>query len=249
GYEVPAYIDGDLITLFTEEFIPDIEIKEKIDSMQAEAEKGMDDVVGTATIHLSRGVGAQSLIGNLVMDAMLEYTDADFAFLNLGGIRDDINQGSVTYRDIFDVLPFESQIITMDISGELLKEILEIRVSYGRHGLRIAGGEILYNKTLPNFQRITQIKVAGEEWNPDKIYKVATTDFLMQGNAGLTILTEVPEEQIAYKYIIMRDAIADYFRKHQLISSKIDNRWLMDNSSQHSEVIAEYNKRKENSSN
>ncbi|MEA3475706.1 MAG: 5'-nucleotidase, partial [Candidatus Cloacimonadota bacterium] len=248
GYELPAYIDGDLLTLFTEEFIPDKEVKEKIDAMQAEAEKGMDEVVGEALIHLSRGVGAQSLIGNLVMDAMLEETGADFSFLNLGGVRDDINQGPVTYRDVFDVLPFESQIVTLNISGALLKEILEIRVSYGHHGLRIAGGEVVYNKTLPNFQRVTKLKIAGKDWDQNKIYKVATTDFLMAGNAGLTILTEIPQEQITYNYIVIRDALANYFRRHKLVSSKIDNRWKMDITSQPTKEIAEFNKRKTSSS-
>ncbi|MBC8526427.1 MAG: bifunctional metallophosphatase/5'-nucleotidase [Candidatus Cloacimonetes bacterium] len=248
GYEVPAYIDGDLLTLFTEEFIPDIDIKKKIDSMQAEAEKGMGDIVGEAVIHLSRGVGAQSLIGNLVMDAMLEETGADFSFLNLGGVRDDINQGPVTYRDIFDVLPFESQIVTIDISGALLKKIIEIRVSYGHHGLRVAGGEVVYNKTLPNFQRVTKLKIAGEDWEPDKIYKVVTTDYLMQGNAGLTILTEIPQSQITYRYTIIRDALANYFRKHKLVTSQIDNRWKQDDTSLPTETISDYNKKNTTSS-
>lgn len=248
GYELPAYIDGDLLTLFTEELIPDPAVKDSIERMQAEAEKGMDENVGEAVIHLSRGVGAQSLIGNLVMDAMLEEVGADFSFLNLGGVRDDINQGQVTYRDVFDVLPFESQIVTLNISGALLKEILEIRVSYGHHGLRIAGGEVVYNKTLPNFQRVTKLKIAGKDWDPNKIYKVATTDFLMAGNAGLTILTEIPQEQITYNYIIMRDALANYFRRHKIVTAKIDNRWKMDITSQPTKEIADFNKRKTSSS-
>lgn len=247
GYELPTYLDGDLLTLFEEEFIPDKEVKEKILKMQVEAEKGMDDIIGEALIHLSRGGGAQSLIGNTVLDAILEETDADFSFLNLGGIRDDINRGPVTYRDIFDVLPFESQIVTIDVSGALLKEILEIRVSYGHHGLRIAGAEIVYNKNLPNFERVTKIKIGGKDWNPDKIYKLTTTDFLMQGNAGLTILTEIPEEQITYHYIIIRDALANYFKKHKLLTSKIDNRWKRDNTSQPTESIAEFNQKKRSS--
>ena len=244
GYELPAYIDGDLLTLFTEEFIPDPAVKDSIERMQARAERGMDEVVGEADIYLSRAGDAQSLMGNVVMDAMREEVGADFAFLNLGGVRADINKGPVTYRNVFDVLPFESQIVTLNISGALLKEILEIRVSYGHHGLRIAGGEVVYNKNLPNFQRVTKLKIAGKDWDPNKIYKVATTDFLMAGNAGLTILTEIPQEQITYNYIIMRDALANYFRRHKIVTAKIDNRWKMDITSQPTKEIAEFNKRK-----
>jgi len=243
GYELPAYIDGDLLTLFTEEIIPDPAVKDSIERMQARAEKGMDEDVGEADIYLSRAGDAQSLMGNVVMDAMREEVGADFAFLNLGGVRADINKGQVTYRNVFDVLPFESQIVTLNISGALLKEILEIRVSYGHHGLRIAGGEVVYNKTLPNFQRVTKLKIAGKDWDPNKIYKVATTDFLMAGNAGLTILTEIPQEQITYNYIVIRDALANYFRRHKIVTAKIDNRWKMDITSQPTKEIAEYNKK------
>jgi 2',3'-cyclic-nucleotide 2'-phosphodiesterase (5'-nucleotidase family) len=241
GYELPAYIDGDLITLFEEEFIPDPEVKAIIDSMQYEVEKEMSQVVGEAEIHLTRGQGAQSLIGNLVMDAVLEEIGADFAFTNLGGIRADIQKGPVTYRDIFEVLPFGNEIVTVEMSGALLKEILEIRVSYNHQGLQVAGGEVVYNRNLPNFQRVTKIVIGGKEWDPNETYTVATTDFLMQGNAGLTILTEIPEEKVNYLYIIMRDAVANYFKRHKVVSSQIDDRWKMDPEAQPSPKIAEYN--------
>ncbi|HEX38345.1 MAG TPA: bifunctional metallophosphatase/5'-nucleotidase [Candidatus Cloacimonetes bacterium] len=245
GWEVPAYIDGSLITLFGEEFIGDPWFKQKIDSMQAVAEKGMDEIVGFAGMHLSRGSGAQSIIGNVVMDAMLEETDADFAFLNLGGVRDDIEEGPVSYRDIFDVLPFESEVITMKIPGSKLKEIIEVRVAGGRHGLRVAGGEVEYSKKYPDFQRVTDLKIGGEPWDPDKIYTVATTDFLMQGNSGLTLLTEIPEKQITYKYIILRDALANYFRRREVVNGKIDNRWIHEPDATHSEVIKKHNQKKD----
>ena len=241
GYELPAYIDGDLLALFTEEFIPDPWYKEKIDSMQAVAEEGMDEIVGMAGMHLSRDGAAQSIMGNLVMDAMLEETGADFAFLNLGGVRDDIKEGPVSYRDVFDVLPFDSEVVTMEIDGAKLKEILEVRIAGGRHGLRVAGGEVEYSKEYPDFQRVTNLTVGGEPWAPDKIYSVATVDFLMQGNSGLTLLTEIPEKQITYEYIIVRDALANYFRRREVTNGQIDNRWILAPEAVHSDVIKKFN--------
>ncbi|MBN2018551.1 MAG: bifunctional metallophosphatase/5'-nucleotidase [Candidatus Cloacimonetes bacterium] len=241
GYDLPAYIDGDLITLFEEEFLPDPWYKEKIDSMQALAEQGMDEIVGIAGMHLSRDGSAQSIIGNLVMDAMLEESEADFAFLNLGGVRDDIKEGPVSYRDVFDVLPFDSQIVTMEIDGAKLKEILEVRIAGGRHGLRVAGGEVEYSKEYPDFQRVTNLTIAGEPWDPDKIYDVATVDFLMQGNSGLTLLTEIPESQITYKYIVLRDALANYFRRREVVNGQIDNRWNLEPEAAHSDIISKFN--------
>ncbi|MEA2104018.1 MAG: bifunctional UDP-sugar hydrolase/5'-nucleotidase [Candidatus Cloacimonadota bacterium] len=241
GYELPAYLDGDLISMASEEILPDPIVKKTIDSLQAIAEKGMDEYIGEATIHLTKEGASQSLIGNTVMDAMREETNADFAFLNLGGVRDNITKGPVTYRDVFKVLPFESRIVTMDISGAKLKEILEFRVSGSRHGIRISGGKVVNNRNYPNFERITNLEINGKTWSPDSIYTVATTDFLMQGNAGLTLLTKIPENQITYYNIVIRDALANYFRTHKKVAAKIDDRWIRDDNSVHSPVIKKFN--------
>ncbi len=142
GYEVPAIREGSMVTLFEDEFIPDEEIGEMIAEQVAIAEEGMDEVVGYAGVYLSRtNVDAQSLIGNTIVDAMRTEVGADFAFLNLGGVRADIKAGPVTYRDIFQVMPFDNMIVSFRCNGEFLRRIIETRVEGSRHGLIISGGK------------------------------------------------------------------------------------------------------------
>lgn len=227
GYEMPAISDGVLLTLFEDQFLPDAEIADAIAANQAIAEEGMDDIIGEAAIHLSKtGNGAQSLIGNLVCEAMLDYADADFSFLNLGGIRGEINMGPITYRDVFNVMPFDNQIVLMEINGAFVKEIIEFRVSGGRHGLRVAGVNVEYSKKRKNFDRVTKLLIGGKPLDPEKIYRVTTTDFLLQGNAGLSMLTKVSEDKITRYEMNLRDAIVDYIRKNSPVTTKIDNRWV-----------------------
>ncbi|HOV16419.1 MAG TPA: bifunctional UDP-sugar hydrolase/5'-nucleotidase [Candidatus Cloacimonadota bacterium] len=238
GYETPAIQEGMMITLFEDEFIPDPQISEQIAAQQAIAEKGMDEVVGVAGVYLSRtNVDAQSLMGNTITDAMRAEVNADFAFLNLGGIRADIKTGPVTYRQIFDVMPFDNQIVSFTCTGEFLKRIIETRVEGSRHGLVVSGCEVVYSKKRPNYDRVTSLRIGGEPWDPNKIYRCATTDFLMQGNAGLTLLTQVPEDQITYHMINLRDAIVHYFQKNSPVKTKIDNRWKRDDNAQPSPEI------------
>ena len=73
------------------------------------------------------------------------------------------------------------------------KEVIEYRVSAGHHGVYMAGGKIIYNKTRPDYDRVTYFEVGGEPWDPDRIYRVVTSDFLATGNAGLYMLPLVPE--------------------------------------------------------
>jgi 5'-nucleotidase / UDP-sugar diphosphatase len=232
GYNLPALREGLLVTLFEEEFIPDTEIADKIQVMQDIAEEGMDEYIGDAEIYLSKsGIGAQNLVGNLICEAMLEMTDADFSFLNLGGIRGEIKQGPITYRDVFNVMPFDNQIVSFVADGEFLKNIIEMRVSSSRHGLRVAGVNVVFSKKRENYDRITSLYIGGEPWQKDKIYKITTTDFLMQGNAGLAMLTKVPEKDITRIENNLRDVIVDYIKQNTPVSAKLDDRWIRDDKS------------------
>lgn len=232
GYEFPALREGALITLFEDQIIPQADIAETILAMQKIAEKGMDEVIGEAAVYISRtSSGAQNLMGNLVCQAMLDYADADFSFLNLGGIRDEIMQGPITYRNVFSVMPFDNQIVMVEVDGSFLKRIIETRVAGSRQGLLVAGVEVLYNRKRPDYDRVTKLLINGKPWQADKMYKIVTTDFLLQGNAGLALLTQIPEEQITRFEKNLRDAIVDYIKKYSPVRVAIDRRWRQDDKS------------------
>lgn len=226
GYESPALREGSMITLFEDQFIPDPEAMKMIEAHVEIAEKGMDEIVGSAGVYLSRtNVDAQSPMGNTIVEAMKYMVDADFSFLNLGGVRAEIKNGPVSYRNIFDVMPFDNMVVSFKCDGEFLRRIIETRVEGGRAGLIVAGVNVVYSKKRPNFDRVTSLKIGGKVWDPKKIYTVVTTDFLMQGNAGLNLLMQVPEENITYHQINLRDAIVHYFRENSPVNTKIDDRW------------------------
>ena len=231
GYDSPSR-DNVTLTLFEDQWIPDLEFDSVISARVLEAEKGMDDFIGVAGVFLSRvSVDAQNAMGNFVCEAMKETAGADFAFINLGGVRADIPMGNVTYRNVFNAMPFDNMIVTLLVDGRFLKRIVETRVSGTRAGLILAGGKITYSRKRDDFDRVTRLEVGGEAWNPDKIYKVATTDFLLAGNAGLTLLTTLPENQIIRHEINLRDAMADYFRNNSPVKVEVDDRWKRDDRS------------------
>ena len=244
GYEFPAIDDGLLITLFEDEFIRDPVIGDSIAAMRKRVESGFDEVIGEAKKPITKhSKDAQNAIGNLVCEAMLDYAESDFAFINLGGVRDELAKGPITYRDVFNVMPFDNQIVTINVSGEFLKDIIEMRVSYGHHGLLLAGAKVVYNRNRDNYDRVTKLEIGGEPWQKDKIYEVTTSDFLLMGNAGLTMLTKVPEEQIIRYETSLRDVIVDYIKENSPIDIGIDDRWRRDDSSKLSENLSKQQKK------
>ncbi len=238
GYDLADY-RGDLITLFEDEWWPDEQTAEMINERVAEAEAGMDEVIGYSETDLTRGGEGETRMGDLVCDAMLEEVDADFAFTNLGGIRDEIPAGPVTPRSVFRVLPFGNTLVVFEIDGRLLKEIIEYRISDDHHGVYMAGGRIVYNKNRPDYDRLTEFTIGGKEWEPDKTYRVVTSDFLAAGNAGLYMLPTIPADQTMRTSTTMRDAVVHYIRRHTPLDIEVDGRWQRNDESKLSPALAE----------
>jgi 2',3'-cyclic-nucleotide 2'-phosphodiesterase (5'-nucleotidase family) len=223
---------GYLVTFFEDQFWPDPEMADFISREVEAAEEGMDSVIGRATGKFTRGGSGETPMGNAVCDAMLEETGADFSFTNLGGIRDELGPGPITPRDIFQVLPFGNRMEIFRMSGRLLREVIETRISGSHHGLYIAGGKVVYNKTRPDFDRVTYLEVQGRIWHPDSTYRVVTSDFLAKGNADLTMLPDVPDSLKTYTGKTMRQALEAWVTRHTPVSPETDGRWLRDDSSE-----------------
>ncbi|MBP3300696.1 MAG: bifunctional metallophosphatase/5'-nucleotidase [Clostridia bacterium] len=71
---------------------------------------------------------AETNFGDFCSDALRVMTDADMSFVNGGGLRAPMESGDITFNDIFSVFPFNNQIVTAEISGQILIDFLEMAV-------------------------------------------------------------------------------------------------------------------------
>ena len=71
---------------------------------------------------------AETNLGDFCSDALRVMTGADMSFVNGGGLRAPMEAGEVTFNDIFSVFPFNNQIVTAEISGQILIDFLEMAV-------------------------------------------------------------------------------------------------------------------------
>ena len=69
---------------------------------------------------------AETNLGNLCSDALRVVTGAEISYVNGGGLRAPIAAGDVTFNDIFSVFPFNNQIVTAEITGQILLDMLEM---------------------------------------------------------------------------------------------------------------------------
>ncbi len=225
GYE-DADSRGTLITLFEDEIWPDKDIEKVLKPYRDEAEAEMGRVVGSTAIPLGRGGAGSNLVGNLVTDAMREYFNADFSFQNLGGLRADIPAGDLTSREIFSVLPFGNELVTVQMDGRMLRRVLERKVAGRSGGICVSGVQWAFDTTRPDYDRGVSLLIGGKPWDPNHLYSVVCTSFLMEGNSGLDFLTSIPAQRINPTGITTQEAVEHYIELHSPVRPRVDDRWV-----------------------
>ncbi len=147
-------------------------------------------VVGKA-LHDLDGENARNRetnLGNLVADIMREESGADIVIMNGGGIRKSISKGEIRVKDIYSALPFDNYIVAVSLTGREVLETLEHGLSGVERGEgrfpQVSGIRVTYRPSLPPGSRTESVLVDGEPLDPDKVYTVATNDFLAAGGDG-----------------------------------------------------------------
>jgi 2',3'-cyclic-nucleotide 2'-phosphodiesterase (5'-nucleotidase family) len=127
-------------------------------------------------------------LGDLLARFMLEETQADIAFTNQGGVRATIEPGPITMMDIYASLPFENTVVTMELTGAQVEEVLDRNFSSGTDtgGRHHFSGIEWKQKHYGTVQAI----INGRPIDPKKTYKIATNNFLARGGDGYTVLTK-----------------------------------------------------------
>ncbi|EJB8542226.1 bifunctional UDP-sugar hydrolase/5'-nucleotidase UshA [Vibrio parahaemolyticus] len=68
----------------------------------------------------------QTNLGRLIATAHMERAKADFAVMNSGDVRDSIEAGDITYKDVLTVQPFGNMVSYVDMSGQEVLDYLNI---------------------------------------------------------------------------------------------------------------------------
>ena len=140
-------------------------------------------------------------IGNFIADAYRNAAGADIGFVNGGSIRADLTYepGPLTKRDVLSMLPFNNPIVKVELSGKVLRQILEHSVARSGKGEdvepgrfpQISGMRFEFDASKPAGSRIVAASVGGQPLDDGKTYTVATSDFLVsRGGDGYTMFKD-----------------------------------------------------------
>ena len=148
--------------------------------------------------------GKESSASNLIADAQLWRTQgngAQIAFMNPGGVRADFDAGTVTYAEAYTVQPFGNLLVTIPMTGEQIRTMLEQQCNTERQfQLGVSEGFTYTDSRVSSGTSCTSIEVTdmeldGEPIDLEQEYLVTVNNFLADGGDGFTVFDDIPSSE------------------------------------------------------
>ena len=191
-----------------------------------QVEKEMNTVIGESEIFMTSH-HPQSLLSNFVADVLyeeaLQYdSQVSFAVINTGGLRAGMPKGNVTIKNIFEITPFENTLTIVELTGEQIMMLMQ--------NLAQVNGEGISNRlqlVISKTRTVVSAKIDGKDIIPSATYKVATLDYLAEGNDKLVafkLSKNVNKPEGATIRQLTINHIKQKTREGKKLTSKLDNR-------------------------
>ena len=162
---------------------PDPQVEDIIRQVLAPFKEEMSAVVGTTATALNRATTLESTMDNFLLQVLLETTGTQLAFSNGWRYGAPIIPGEITLNDLYNIIPMDPPVSTVEITGQelltLLEENLERTFScdpyaqMGGYVKRCLGLNVYFKIENPKGHRIQKLFVGNEEVNPEQYYTAA----------------------------------------------------------------------------
>ena len=194
------------------------EVRAILERNKAYVDSIKSPVLGEAAVALEKYIPESPLM-NFAADALMEMAQLhseqkiDIAITNKGGLRSNIAAGTVTFGDVYNVFTFENRLALLTLTGEqltlLCKEIAKV------------GGEAISGMRLEITKdgKLVDATVSGKAIEPQGTYRIATLDYLAQGNDNLTTLAQGADLEVTK--LLLRDLMVEYIKKETANGRKI----------------------------
>lgn len=199
--------------------------KARIDSI-------MSPVVGRAACDMSSSK-PESKLSNLLSDVLIWAAEAYgekplFAVYNIMGIRSSFSKGNITIGDVIDVAPFENKICFMTMKGADVTELFR--------QIAVRGGEGVSGSVRCKISKGGQLRsltINGEEIKPEADYRIATIDYLAEGNDGMPAfkkgtMCNMPKESKNNLRNIIMDYLRTLDKEGKEANSEIEGRMVVE---------------------
>lgn len=196
-----------------------------------------DSIMGPVMGQVAHNMHAQrpeSDLSNLLAD-ILVWAAKDYGeqpvlgIYNMGGIRADLTKGNVTYGDVLDVAPFENKICFTTLSGTQMLELCEQIAYRGGEGVSKGIELVIEMDEQTGKGKLISARLHGKEIDPEAEYRVATINYLIEGNDGMPALRQgkniiAPEEASNNTRFLIMNYFKDKMSRGEIVDSNVEGR-------------------------
>ena len=180
----------------TEATADDPEVAAVVKSYEGRVSAELDKPIGRTAVELDATAlsnrNRETELGDLIADAFRSGTGAEAALFNGGSIRANMKYapGEITKRDLIAMLPFETPVVKLEVTGAVIRAALENGVSQvveekesGRFP-QVSGLTFEFDGRRPVGSRVTAVTIGGQPLDEKKTYALATNAYLAGGGDG-----------------------------------------------------------------
>ncbi len=189
-----------VVTTYNASVTPDAKIEALVAGYRAEIGPIVDKVMASTKGLISRGGDDRYIMevpmGDLIADAQRWKGGTQIAFMNPGGIRADLAYATyphdITWGDFFTVQPFDNKLVTMNLTGSQIYDLLEQQFVPEQTSMKLlqeSGIKYSFNLALPDGSRITDLTLTdGTPIAPDgTLYTVTCNEFIATGGDNFSV--------------------------------------------------------------
>ncbi|QDA61010.1 5'-nucleotidase C-terminal domain-containing protein [Hymenobacter jejuensis] len=183
----------------------------------------MTEVIGTAPVAITKNNG-ESPLANFVADIQRERASkalgqpVDVGVMTNGGLRAALPAGNITLGSVFELMPFENELVVLDTPGPVMQQLFD----YAAH-LKMALSNVTYS-VGPDGKPVN-VRVGGKPFEPARTYTVAISDYLAGGGDNMVFFKAIKPRSTG---VLLRNAIADHIRsltkQGKPIEAKVEGR-------------------------
>lgn len=195
-----------------------------ISPYKTQLEASMNKKIAYTPIELNKD-GDNSNLGEVLTDFTLDTAKdwgrkngidrVDAGILNIGGIRTIIAQGDILVRHIFEVMPFENELVIVKMKGEDMQGIFDYYEKTQRNN-PVSG----LNIEVKN-GKLTKALIGGETPQAGKDYYIATSDYLANGGDAMYFFGK---GEVIKTGLTLRELFIESFSKTQEVKVKGEQR-------------------------
>lgn len=222
------YIKVDSVTASKE----DSKIETIVNPYREHVDSMMNQELGTTDFEIFKNQpngGLNNLSADMVYEISKqifteEASKPDICLLNYGGLRYPLPKGKITLANMYQLMPFENEIVLLKLRGSQVDSLFEYIAQ--TNGQPVAGCIL----TVKNNHSV-KAEINGKPFDSSKAYNVVTSDYLADGGDKMSFFKN-PLDKIKTGMLI-RNAMIEYIKqktsKGEIIKRNLEERIKIQN--------------------